>query len=167
MSKHTLNIDLMPDSIQRAIDYLTDYSEWLSECAQRLSARLAALGQEIAEKNNWNNPGEAVGELSHDVVKRGKYTYLATIYYKGDQVAFIEFGAGVHYNGHVGQSTHKYGEEFGFTIGSYGYGLGRFHAWKKPDGEWTNGIGAQMPMLKASEAIQKELENIAEEVFRV
>lgn len=167
MSKHTLNIDLAPDSIQRAIDYLTDYPAWLADCTQRLSARLATIGQEVAEENNKNNSGDGIGELSHDVVKRGKYTYVATIYYKGEQVAFIEFGAGIHYNGPVGQSPHDYGQQFGYTIGSYGYGLGRFDSWTKPDGERTNGTEAQMPMLKAIERIKDRLEDIAEEVFRV
>lgn len=38
---------------------------------------------------------------------------------------FIEFGAGIHYNGSAGSSPHPKGNEFGYTIGSYGKGLGK------------------------------------------
>lgn len=82
---------------------------------------------------------------------------------------FIEFGAGIHYNGAAGSSPHPKGEEFGYTIGSYGQGKGKNESWVyyADSGEWVRSYGteATMPMYKASVEIIQNIRKIAKEVF--
>ena len=92
-----------------------------------------------------------------------------TLIVEGKQVLFIEFGAGVHYNGAVGQSPHPKGREFGYTIGSYGQGKGRQDSWsyEADSGEWvrTYGVRAQMPVWKAAQEMMNLVKSTAKEVF--
>ena len=88
----------------------------------------------------------------------------------GEKVAFIEFGAGIHYNTPAGQSPNPFGQQLGFTIGSYGLGLGANDSWRYQDlaGNWktSQGTKAQMPMAKADQAIRDAFEQTIEEVFK-
>ena len=95
---------------------------------------------------------------------------VGTLYVEGEAVAFIEFGAGIKYNGAAGSSPHDLGAELGFTIGSYGHGLGRFDHWYYKDpttGETirSEGTEATMPLYLAKEAMIGWFATIAKEVF--
>ena len=165
MAKRSLDVELSLDGIKKAIDFLKDYNDWVADKTRELVTRLSSIGRKIAEANNVGDENNEAGVLTTKVDQVGMFNTIATIFYKGEKVAFIEFGAGVHYNTPVGTSPHKYGEQFGYTIGSFGHGLGRFDSWTKPDGNPTNGTRARMPMLKASEYIRWNLTQIAEDVF--
>lgn len=82
---------------------------------------------------------------------------------------FIEFGAGVYYNGSAGASPHPKGQEFGFLIGSYGAGHGQQKVWGYYDetGElvMTHGVEATMPLFKAEQKIIDEYVSVAKRVF--
>ena len=84
-------------------------------------------------------------------------------------ILFLEFGAGIHYNGPAGSSPHPKGTEFGYTIGSYGEGHGKQDSWvyQAPTGEWvrSHGTEATMPVYNASLEIIRQIETIAREVF--
>lgn len=82
----------------------------------------------------------------------------------GPDIAFIEFGAGMHYNGHVGDSPHPKGVELGYTIGSYGYGLGRFDHWYH-NGIKSFGTEATMPLYRAAQAMRFDVVRLCREVF--
>lgn len=91
----------------------------------------------------------------------------ATLRLKGEDVAFVEFGAGVFYNG-TG-SPHPLGFELGYTIGSYGYGQGTQEHWwyKNKEGEMTISYGTQatMPLYSADLKIRQQFVSIAKSVF--
>lgn len=93
----------------------------------------------------------------------------STIRLQGDDVAFVEFGSGVHYNGHPGSSPNPLGVKLGYTIGSYGWHQGLEDHWwyKGDDGEQhlSYGTEATMPLFHASEYIKQEYKRIAREVF--
>lgn len=93
----------------------------------------------------------------------------STLKLQGDDVAFVEFGAGVHYNGHPGSSPNPLGVKLGYTIGSYGWHQGLEDHWwyKGDDGEQhlSYGTEATMPLFHASEHIKQEYKRIAREVF--
>lgn len=93
----------------------------------------------------------------------------STIRLQGDDVAFVEFGSGVHYNGHPGSSPNPLGVKLGYTIGSYGWHQGLEDHWwyKGDDGEQhlSYGTEATMPLFHASEHIKQEYKRIAREVF--
>lgn len=93
----------------------------------------------------------------------------STLRLQGDDVAFVEFGSGVHYNGHPNSSPHPLGVKLGYTIGSYGWHQGLEDHWwyKGDDGEQhlSYGTEATMPLFHASEHIKQEYKRIAREVF--
>ena len=87
----------------------------------------------------------------------------------GEDAIWAEFGAGVHHNGSPGSSPHPKGSELGFTIGSYGKGMGKKDIWGfYEDGELrlTHGAPATMPMYNALKTVCDEISEIAREVFR-
>ena len=93
----------------------------------------------------------------------------ATLVCEGSGLLFIEFGAGISYNTPAGTSPHPKGEEFGYTIGSYGQGKGKNESWVyvADSGEWVRSYGteATMPVYKASVEIMQNIRRIAKEVF--
>lgn len=93
----------------------------------------------------------------------------ATLVVEGEELLFIEFGAGVNYNTAVGTSPHPKGEEFGFLIGSYGKGYGARKAWGYYDKSGnliiTRGVKATMPVYSALVEISNRYIEIARKVF--
>jgi hypothetical protein len=93
----------------------------------------------------------------------------ATLVVEGEELLFIEFGAGVHYNKNLGSSPHDKGKEFGFLIGSYGKGYGARQAWGYYDESGnliiTRGVKATMPVYSVVDKTQKTYIEIARKVF--
>lgn len=92
-----------------------------------------------------------------------------TLRLQGEQAVFVEYGAGVYYNGEVGTSPHPYGVELGFTIGSYGLGQGKYETWGyEKNGKYhiTHGTPAAMPLYKAGVAIKQSARVLAMAHFR-
>ena len=83
----------------------------------------------------------------------------------GEQAAFVEFGAGIHYNPVPNSSTHPLGVELGFTIGSYGAHQGLHEEWTHK-GETYQGTPAAMPLFHAKRAIEDNATSIARKAFR-
>lgn len=95
---------------------------------------------------------------------------LATLVLRGKDVAFVEFGAGVYYNGAAGRAPNPLGDQFGFVIGSYGLGKGKkplWHYWDEESGHYktSRGTEATMPMYKADMEIRQTFFNVAKQVF--
>ncbi len=94
---------------------------------------------------------------------------VGTLFLEGEDVAFIEFGAGVYYNTAAGTSPHPKGNDLGFTIGSYGQGQGRYDIWTYTDRygnlQVSYGTEATMPLYTAFEEMAKEIARIFKEVF--
>ena len=93
----------------------------------------------------------------------------ATLRLRGEDVMFVEFGAGVYYNGAAGSSPNPLGFDLGYTIGSYGKGQGANEYWhyKNEQGNWrtSRGTEATMPMYKADTEIRQNFASIAKRVF--
>jgi len=94
----------------------------------------------------------------------------STIKLRGEDVAFVEFGAGIHYNQvPVGDSPNPLGVELGYTIGSYGMGQGANDTWiYEKDGHTYVSFGTQatMPLYNADMKIRQEYRDVARSVFR-
>lgn len=88
---------------------------------------------------------------------------------RGEEVAFIEFGSGVFFNGSVGSSPHPKGTELGMTIGSYGKGNGAKVAWGYYDETGrlrvTRGVPASNALYNATLGVAMASWKIAKEVF--
>lgn len=93
----------------------------------------------------------------------------ATLRLQGEDVAFVEFGAGIHYNNHPNSSPNPYGVKLGYTIGSYGWHHGlEDHWWYEDENGVTvisYGTEATMPLYHASEKIKQRYKEIAKTVF--
>lgn len=159
-----IDIDLNTKSIDAAIRQVEKYKRWVDSKTQELVKRLAEVGLEEARVrfSGAEYSGENDAEVTVEPIADG-FKIVAT----GQAVFFIEFGAGVYYNG-----TEPYPEPRpkGISnIGEYGDGKGKRKAWGFYDesGELviTHGTPAAMPMLHASRTMQQEVERIAKEVF--
>lgn len=169
MSKN-IKIHLNSASIQNAIKQLEDYKKSLRNKNELFVQRLTELGIPIIDSNIAMAQGDS--DKNHNTyIKINSYGDYAqaTLVCEGADLLFIEFGAGVHYNGSAGSSPHPKGEEFGYAIGSYGKGQGKNDSWvyMADSGEWVRSYGTQatMPMYKASVEIIQNIRRIAKEVF--
>ena len=166
-----IDIRLSTASINNAINELRIYRQELIRKSDLLVQRLAEIGLEVVNTNKTGKGDSDFGGLeSYFEVRHSGINTIATLVLKGKDVAFVEFGAGVHYNGAGGSSPHPYGLSLGMIIGSYGKGYGLQNHWYyKGDGDtkWQKSYGteAAMPMYKASKEIRDRFIGIAKEVF--
>lgn len=125
MSKR-IKCTLSSESIRNAIKQLETYQNRLQDKNEIFVQRLAELGIPIINENIMLAQGDS--DKNHNtyikINRFGSYAQ-ATLVCEGSDLSFIEFGAGISYNTPAGTSPHPKGEEFGYTIGSYGQGKGK------------------------------------------
>lgn len=109
----------------------------------------------------------------HTIVRISSFDKVrhATLEVEGNQLLFIEFGAGIHYNTPADTSPHPLGEQFGFTIGNYSdLYLGKLDKWtyinELGNVVETHGTKATMPMYSANKYWIDNCIRIAKEVFQ-
>lgn len=166
-----ISIDLFSGkSIQNAIKQVKVYKDRIGDKCELFVRRLAEVGIPIIDQNIASAAGDS--DKSH-------YTYIkinsfgsyaqAQLIVEGKDLLFIEFGAGIHYNGAAGSSPHPLGQEMGYTIGSYGKGQGKNDFWfyYADGGEsvMSHGTQATMPVYKAGVEMRRQILKIAKEVF--
>lgn len=173
--KHVITIDPV------SIDNMTDAIQYVKMYTEDIERKCAQLRRKIAEKIAWKASqgfstaladdiltGEKrYGNVSVSVEEQGNITVVIA---DGLDAVFIEFGAGVYYNGSVGSSPHPKGAELGLTIGSFDKGNGAKNVWGFRDegsGEThlTHGTPAAMPMYRGYREACKMVYDIAREVF--
>lgn len=168
-----ITIQLSERSINDAIKQLKDYKKWLDKKTAELQRRVAdelatdmQTGFMSAMVDDLLKGGGGTPNVSVSVQQSDNVTLVIA---SGEDAIWVEFGSGVYHNTPVGTSPHPKGAEFGFTIGSYGKGLGSRKVWGYyEDGELklTHGTPAQMPMYNAMKAVSDRIGRIAQEVFR-
>ena len=179
MARHTINISLSQNSINEAIRQLQQYKNWLIKKTSQLVKELAEVGIPVIDENmakasyTYDEKGVRSGsDTSHhsyvEMKSVGEYVE-AKLIVEGKELMFIEFGAGVFYNGEADTSPHPKGQEFSFLIGSYGEGHGAQKMWGyyADSGELilTRGVEAQMPVYKAEKEIKQKYIEVARKVF--
>ena len=157
---------LSPKALTKAIRELKAYKSQVESKCDEVARRVTEHGRDEAEKGfmiaQYDGPRQI--EVSTD-----KLDNTHRVIAKGHAVAFIEFGAGVHYNG--SSSNYPLPKPEGIVgIGEYGYKQGRNDSWTFRDGETgdfvtTHGNPAQMPMYHASVQMRQHIEEAAREVF--
>jgi len=159
-----IRMTLSEESIDSAIQELEDYAKSLDQKAQELCKRLADMGALYAE---WNFSGVLyAGEIDYkiSVDKIDDHSYM--IRANGESVLFMEFGAGVRYG-----YGHPKAAELGMGPGTYNPSS---DTWKSPSGWWfpqggttihTYGNAPGMPMYNAAKDLQREILEVAREVF--
>lgn len=162
MSKK-ISFSLNPSSIEKAIAELKEYKEWVVRKTNELNERLALIGTAEAARRF----GAAIYDGENDVkLSAVPIEHGWKIVAEGQAVCFIEFGAGVYHNGAEPYPNPRPAGVVG--IGEYGQGKGKRQGWMFYDGDalvFTRGNPAAMPMFHASEAIKRDLEKVAKEVF--
>lgn len=179
MAKKFLKADLSVSSINDLKKQLQDYQKDLIRKCEEFVKKLAEAGIPVIDENmakaafTVDDKGIQSGaNPEHNIQIKinsfGDYV-RADLIVEGSNLFFIEFGAGVYYNGEAGTSPHPKGEEFGYVIGSYGKGHGVQKIWGyyADSGELvlTHGVEATMPVYKASLKIAEDVIKIAKEVF--
>lgn len=166
----SIRLSFSQESINNAIKEVERYKRSLANKNEEFVRRLAYLGIDVAQVAIIHTQGDMSEQVLFETKVNSFGTFeKATIKMSGKEVLFIEFGAGVHYNGAAGSSPHPKGNDFGYVIGSYGYGLGKKDYWYYVDETGARlrsyGTKASMPMYKASLEIMKEIQRIAKEVY--
>lgn len=169
--KRRFKTKLSVSGIDRLKKELLTYKTELSSKTEQFVRELANLGIPIIDGNITGAKGDS--DKTHatyiTVNSFGEYS-RAVLHAEGKDLLFIEFGAGIHYNGAAGTSPNPKGAELGYTIGSYGQGKGKNDSWtySADSGEWVRSYGTQatMPMYKASQEIIANIQKIARNVFR-
>lgn len=178
----TITIDVFdPASVNRAVQEIRDYSRWVQRKTAELRDRVAELivnqaqpvyQSSVAESGFQVINGSYVddtrfGEVTVSVVPTNETTTVVIA--SGKDAVFMEFGAGVYYNGPVGSFANAWAADWGFTIGSYGKGNGRKEVWgyQGDDGQihLTHGVPASMPLFNAVQRVSRDIVRIAREVF--
>ena len=179
MAKKILKSDLSISGIKALQKELEKYKDSLTFKCRLLAEKLAESGIPVINENM----AKAAFTVDEKGIQSGAdpqhYTHVklnsfgdyarADLIVEGKELLFIEFGAGVYYNGAAGTSPHPKGEEFGYVIGSYGKGHGVQKVWGyyADSGELilTHGVEATMPVYKASLEIAQNVVKIAKQVF--
>ena len=171
MQRKQIKINLFDGvSINDAIKQIQEYQRTLNDKCEMFVRRLAEVGIPIIDQNIDSAAGDS--DKGHNTYIKinsfGSYSQ-AQLIVEGKDLLFIEFGAGVHYNGNLGGSPHPKGEEMGYTIGSYGKGQGKNDFWfyYADSGEvvMSHGTQSTMPVYKAGVEIRRQILKIAREVF--
>lgn len=180
MGKRVLKAELSVKSIENLKKELLDYkNDELPNLLVKFTEELLKIGIQVVDER-MNNASYKFdkdnimsgADPSHNTfVRISKFgsNVKATLVVTGRELLFIEFGAGVSFNTKAGSSPHKKGEEFGFTIGSYGKGYGSRKVWgyynDNGDLVLTRGVKAEMPMYYADIAMIQSVVEVARRVF--
>lgn len=173
MSKTVIQVGLSVKDINRAIREVNKFKEDFRKKVDTYRKRIA---EEIAVQASLNFGNSTVDDVIKgssrrpdvqvSVSERGK---VAVVIADGEDAVWCEFGAGVYHNGSAGSSPNPYGNDLGFTIGSYGKGYGKKQVWGYYDEDnnlvLTRGTPATMPMYNATQEIMRKSVEIAREVF--
>lgn len=173
MGKKVIRFGLSAREIDRAIRELEQYKQDIIRktdlLRERVAERLAELSRDGfagAVVDDLLKDGQRTAQVDVSIDQRDNVTLVIA---RGEDAVWVEFGAGVHYNGSAGTSPHPKGSELGFTIGGYGKGMGKKDVWGfYEDGELrlTHGTPATMPMYNAVKTVCDEIAEIAREVFQ-
>lgn len=175
-----LSINLFDESsFDKAISELERYRNDLQTRADLIRERVAERIRWSAEEGFSTSIADAIflggteqvgGNVTVTISDEGTVTVVIA---SGADAVFMEFGAGVYFNGGkgaIGHSSHPSGERQGMTIGEYGKKRGRQNAWHLPGSTKDNpivtrGTPASMPMYRGAREAAAALDEIAREVF--
>lgn len=180
MGNKTINVTL---SVKGMSDALKEYKRWQKDIEHKLERFRRKVAEKLVSEAKKGFGNAIVDDFVYMAAKKAN----VNVYYRdegnmmvviadGEDAIWAEFGAGVHHNGSAGSSPNPLNQEnnLGFTIGSYGYGLGKMDSWyfkKDPTDPnssrvYTYGAPASMPMYKAVTRVRQEIATIAREVFK-
>lgn len=122
-----MKIELKPfdlNSVESALRQVKSYQDSLPERVERFCKELANIGMKVVKQRMQAVPYDGDNDMTVTIERTATgYRIVA----RGESVAFIEFGAGVHYNGEEGYYLDR---PLGIVdIGEYGKGYGKRDKW--------------------------------------
>lgn len=172
MNRKTIRFDILnPNSIAKAEEKLKQYIADIQRKQEDFLKRLAEYGlndmriQWSDVVYDWSD--DLLGSVHSEIFEceETKDGFILTA--EGEAVCFIEFGAGVKWNGNGIYPIPR--PEGVVGIGEYGHHLGRFDHWYYKDANGksirTEGNPANMPMYHTMQDIIDNITRIAREVF--
>lgn len=173
MSKKIIRFGLGVTDINRAIREVNKFKQDFRNKVDTYRKRIA---EELAVQASLNFGNAVVDDVIHGSPRRPDVAVtvsergsISVVVAEGEDAVWCEFGAGVYHNGSVGSSPNPYGNDLGFTIGSYGKGYGKKQAWgyydENGDLVITRGTPASMPLYNAAQEVMRKAIEIAKEVF--
>lgn len=127
-----IEIELSSQSIDKAIEKMYLYEEWVVNRRKEFIRRLAEVGVDFASVSfqNAQYDGKNDVTVSMEVVDDRKVKIVAS----GVATFFIEFGTGITY-----PDSHPMKPEGVLGRGEYGKGMGKFSSWEYYGEPGTNG----------------------------
>jgi len=163
-----IQIHLSVGSIQNARDELEGIKSTLNEKIEQYLKALAEEGIRVIQYNAARATGADNKQLSTSyIISREGSRTVMTLTTMGEDLLFIEFGAGIRFNN---GNTHPFAKDYGYGVGTY---PGQTHAYD-PNG-WYYRVGgnlhhsygteATMPVYKAYMTMQEKATEIAQRIF--
>lgn len=155
------------ESISEGIKELQAYKRKLQQRVEMLTRMLINDGIQVAKAWIGASMGDSIPpNIAYQVNKDGDI-WRAVITMEGEDVLFIEFGAGIYYN----QSDPPHASEYGMGVGTY---PGQTHAlnngwWYIDDSgqkHYSHGTQGTYPMYRARETIRNQAIINAIQLFR-
>lgn len=167
----TIHIDIGdPESVTAAIAELKDVrAEWRRKANLLCETVAAMIADQVSENLSEIDMSDDLKDIStHTPVPRfpilGAEARGNQVYIGGEEIAFVEFGAGIYHNG--GRSNPLAEKvQFETAIGSYGQGNGNKKYWFVAHNLISCGTPAYMPIYRAIEAVKPKIPMIAREIF--
>jgi len=146
--------------------YIDRYARELPQMAEQFLYNLASSGIPVVDSAMMTSMGDSSPvHTSWVEMQNDGSTIRATLWVEGDDLAFIEFGAGIYYN----SADHPKASEFGVGIGTYGQHQGLNMGWFYYDdaGEkkFSRGTEMTMPVFKASQEMERKFFEVAMQTF--
>ena len=167
----TIHIDIGdPKSVTAAIAELKDVrAEWRRKANLLCETVAAMIADQVSENLSEIDMSDDLKDIStHTATPRfpilGAEARGNQVYIGGEEIAFVEFGAGIYHNG--GRSNPLADKvQFETAIGSYGQGNGNKKYWFVAHNLISCGTPAYMPIYRAIEAVKPQIPMIAREIF--
>ncbi len=168
----TIHIDVLDkDGLNKAIAELNAIrAEWRRKadlCCETIAAMLADKISENLSQIPYSDDLIDIG--SHTETPRfamlGAEARGNTVRIGGEEIVFVEFGAGIYHNGNGVDNPLSSKVTFETAIGSYGNGNGNKPYWFIAHNLISRGTPAFMPINNAIEAIKPEIPTIVRQVF--
>lgn len=174
MSEKVIRISLDTRSIDKAIKEIEKYKlklrDNIEECRRRIAEAISLEAQRNFNMANVDDTIMGGSRKANVTVSVNELGTMSIVIADGEDAVWCEFGSGVYHNGSAGSSPNPYGNNLGFTIGSYGKGFGKNKAWGYYDDNHnlviTRGTPASLPMYNAVQTVTRQVLQIVREVFK-
>lgn len=141
-------IKISVSGLDETIKHLEQVKKSLEIKQHRLMERLAEIGIDVASVRFKTAQYDGINDVSVDKSPEWIDEHTLAIVARGQAVAFIEFGTGVHY-----AEKHPTASKVGAVRGSYGQGKGKRDSWTYYGEPGTNGRVVRTIQKEGEEAV--------------